>query len=312
MQFGDLQFVGHNLNRPESIIAEKNGTLWVSDKQGIVSRLDPEGKQQTLGDVGHEPNGLAMDTDGNLFNANIGTGKIYRMYRDCSYDVILDQINGEPIGAANFVFIDSKDRLWISISTREPVWFAAVAIPRPDGYIILIDENGPRIVADGIYFTNEIRLDAKEEYLYVAETMKCRILRFPLNEDGSLGEQQVFGPETLGFGAYVDGFTFDAEGNIWVTTVLRNGLMIITPDGEAYTVIEDPVDGALNNLVTKVQAGTLTPEELFACVGPHLQFPASVTFAGADLKTVYLGSLAMPHLVSFQSPIAGLAMRHWQ
>ena len=43
-------------------------------------------------------------------------------------------------------------------------------MPRPDGYIVLLDEKGARIVGDGIYFTNEIRLDAKEEFLYVAET----------------------------------------------------------------------------------------------------------------------------------------------
>ena len=43
-------------------------------------------------------------------------------------------------------------------------------MPRPDGYIVLLDGKGARIVGDGIYFTNEIRLDAKEEFLYVAET----------------------------------------------------------------------------------------------------------------------------------------------
>jgi hypothetical protein len=46
----------------------------------------------------------------------------------------------------------------------------AAAMPRPDGYIVLLDEKGARIIGDGIYFTNEIRLDAKEEFLSVAET----------------------------------------------------------------------------------------------------------------------------------------------
>ena len=32
-------------------------------------------------------------------------------------------------------------------------------------------------MADGIYATNEARLDPEERYLYVAETMKARILR---------------------------------------------------------------------------------------------------------------------------------------
>jgi len=61
-----------------------------------------------------------------------------------------------------------------------------------------------------------------------------------------------------------------------------------------------------------VAANALTPEAMFACVGPTLQFPSSVTFAGPDLRTVYLGSLAMPHLVTFESPVPGLPMRHWR
>ena len=312
LQLDELQFIGQDLSRPESIIAEKDGTLWISDARGIVTRLDPDGTQTLLGDIGHEPNGLAMDTEGNLYNANVGDGKFYKVYRDGSYEVLLEQIEGKPLGSPNFVFIDSLDRLWLSVSTREPNWFTAAASPRPDGYIILIDENGPRIVGDGIYFPNEIRLDAEEKYLYVAETSKCRMLRFPVNQDGTLGEKEVFGPETLGSGAYVDGFTFDAEGNIWVTTVIRNGLIIIAPDGEAHTVFEDPVDEAIRNIVTNIGAGTLAPEDMFACAGATLQFPASVTFAGSDLKTVYMGSLAMPHLITFQSPTPGLPMRHWQ
>lgn len=312
LDLSELEFVGGGLARPESIIAEADGTLWISDgSQGGVTRMDADGTQRIVGEMGGESNGLAMDGEGNLYIANIDNGVFYKMYRDGTHEELLSEIDGEPVGAANYVFIDSQDRLWLSVSTRELPWFPAVSSPRPDGYIILIDENGPRIVADGIWFTNEIRMDANEEYLYAAETMERRMIRFPVLEDGSLGEREVFGPDGLGHGAFVDGFTFDAEGNIWVTTVIRNGLMIITPDGDAHTVFEDPNLAALDHGVAQIAAGALTPEEMFACVGATLQFPASLTFAGPDLKTVYIGSLAMPHLVSFQSPVAGLPMRHW-
>ena len=60
-----------------------------------------------------------------------------------------------------------------------------------------------------------------------------------VHEDGSLGNREVFGSENLGYGAYVDGFAFDIEGNLWVTTVWRNGLIIITPDGEYHFVFEE-------------------------------------------------------------------------
>ena len=118
----------------------------------------------------------------------------------------------------------------MAFSTREPHWWPAAASPRPDGYIVLLDEKGPRVVRDDIYFTNEIRLDSSEEYLYVAETMKARIIRFRVQPDGSLTDKEVFGPDGLSVGGAVDGFAFDAEGNVWVTMVLRNGVGIITTE----------------------------------------------------------------------------------
>ncbi len=312
LSLDDIEFFASDLARPESVLAEKDGTLWISDQRGVMTRRDPDGTQTTLGNIGHEPNGLAMDSKGNFYNANIGDGKIYKVARDGTAEVILEELDGQPLGAANFVFVDSQDRLWISISTREPIWFIACAAPRPDGYIILIDENGPRIVGDGIYFPNEIRLDADEKYLYVAETMKARMLRYPVNPDGTLGEQEVFGPDALAEGGYVDGFALDEEGNVWVTTILRNGLMIITADGQhAHTVFEDIRPEAIANAEAKVVSNSLTPEDMFACMGPRLQFPASITFAGPDLKTVLMGSLGMPHLLKFESPVAGLPMAHW-
>ncbi len=311
LDVSELTFAFSGLSRPESIIAEKNGALWVSDNRGGVTHIDPNGVMRTIGDIGGDTNGLAMDGAGNLYIAHIEHGKIYKMDKSGNHTVILDEINGQPLGAANYVFIDSKDRLWISISSRAVPWFLAAAAPRPDGYIILIDEKGPRIVADGIYFTNEVRMDADERYLYAAETMGNRVLRYPVLDDG-LGEAEVFGPSQFPLGGYPDGITFDAEGNLWVTHIIRNGLGVITPDGDHHMVFEDVNQPALENAVKLVEQNALTPEAMFACVGPTIQFPASLTFAGPDLKTAYVGSLAMPHLVKFQSPVAGLPMRHWQ
>ncbi len=312
LDLSQLKFVHEGLSRPESVLAEKDGTLWTSDNRGGVTHIAPDGTMKTVGSMGGDPNGLAMDSKGNIYIANIEDGNVYKMDRQGNTEVILNEIDGQPLGAANYVFIDSKDRLWISVSTRMIPWFISVAGGLSDGYIVLIDEKGPRIVADGIRFTNEIRMDAAEEYLYAAETMGRRILRYRVHEDGSLGEAETFGPSNLGFGGYPDGFTFDAEGNIWVTLITRNGVSVITPDGELHTVFEDVNEAALPTAVSLIEQKALTPEAMFACVGATIQFPVSLTFAGPDLKTVYLGSLAMPYLTTFQSPVAGLPMRHWQ
>jgi gluconolactonase len=241
LDVGELGWTGQDLQRPESGVAEPDGTLWVSDGRGGVMRIDPDGGQALLAGWGGEPNGLAIDPDGNLVTANIALGRVQRMTRDGQASTVLEEVDGQRTTSANFVFYDRQGRLWLTCLTREDHWWPAVADARPDGFIVLVDGRGARIVADGIYATNEARLDAEERYLYVAETMKARILRFPVRADGSLGEREVFGPDGLGRGGFVDGFSFDAEGNLWVTTVVRNGLGVLTRDGDWHVVVEDPM-----------------------------------------------------------------------
>ncbi len=94
--------------------------------------------------------------------------------------------------------------------------------------------------------------------------------------------------------------------------VLRNGLWILNPDGEPQVVFEEPNEPALAHFAGQVAAGALTPADFFATAGKTIQFPTSVTFAGPDLQTVYMGSLLMPHLLTFRSPVPGLPLCHWR
>lgn len=307
----DLSYYGENLSRPECVLAQKNGTLWVSDNRHAITEIKSDGTQSNWGESG-ETNGITMDKHGNIYFVDWEHNQVLKMLPDGAIELVLDKLNGEPLGPTNYVLADSQGRLWVAISTRRHPWFVAAVDPQPDGHILLIDQNGARMVADGITFTNEVRLDKDEKYLYVAETMACKISRFPVNEDGSLGEKETFGPESLGDTHYVDGFSLDSEGNVWVTTVLRNGLMIIdAKTQEAHTVFEDPNEAALEAAYKAVEKKALTPEQMFACAGSTLQLITSINFAGEDLKTVYMGSLAMNKLVTFQSPVAGLPLVHW-
>src|SRR5260370_399592 len=142
--------------------------LWLTVEQGV-----PGGEQK----------GLAMPEDAIIYADNIGTATIQKMHPDGRAEEFLTEVGDVKLTSADFVFRDSKNRLWMAFSTREQSWWSAAARPRPDGYIVLLDEKGPRIVGDGIYFTNEIRLAAQEENLYVAETLMSRILRFALQPD---------------------------------------------------------------------------------------------------------------------------------
>lgn len=282
----DIRYVGKGLSRPECIVAEPDGTLWAADDRAAVTRIDPDGRQTLLGSMRGAPNGLAMDCNGILYVANIGDGKLYRLQRDGRHEVILDSLEGKRLGAVNFVYIDFRDRLWVTVSTVTEPRSLAVNNRIPDGYILLIDEHGPRKVAEGLFFTNEVRIDADGRFLYIVETGAGRVSRQPLAQDGSLGPRASFGPDPLFTGARTDGIAFDAAGNLWVTEVTRNALVVITPEGEAHTIFEDPD-------------------------GKTVLFPASLTFGGPGLRAAYIGSIKMDRIACFEAPVSGAPLRHW-
>lgn len=307
LQAEDFTAVGRDLVRPESVACERDGTLWISDARAAVTRIAPDGTQALLGEVLGEPNGLALTPEGDLLVAAMSGGKVFRVARDGATSMFLGDLHGQPLGAVNFVLRDGHGRTWVAVSTRNQPWPEALSRPDSTGYIIRIDEQGRAdIAADGLTFCNEIRLDASGQFLYAAETLRSRILRFPVRADGSLGPQEVFGPESLGPGGYVDGFTFDAEGNLWFTLICRNAIGVLTPEGEAHMVFEDPQPQALARLEAGLAAGAVTLGDLAQCAGNTLKLPTSLTFGGPDLRTCYVGSLLMSHLPSFRAPVPGL------
>ncbi len=283
----DVSYIGEGLNRPESVLAERSGTLWVSDNTCGVTRIDPDGRQSRIGTMGGNPNGLAMAADGSLFVANVIDGALYRLRRDGRCETVVDRFEGRPLGAVNFVLRDGEgDRLWLSVSTWSPPVNGRVNPTTADGYILRIEGGKAELAAQGFLHTNELRIDRARRFLYVAETRRGRILRLPLSAAGTLGSPEPFGPDPLFPGALPDGLAFDVEGNLWVSEVTRNGIHVIAPDGACHCVFEDPH-------------------------GQTLPFPSSLAFGGPDLKTVYLGSVRMTRLARFTAPIAGEPLAHW-
>lgn len=323
-----MRFVGHDLQRPECILAERDGTLWSADARGGVMRIAPDGAQTLVTQApdphfdlsasaadslltGTLPNGLAFAANGDILISNFGTDRLERMTRGGETRVMLDSIDGKPLGKVNFVLRDSRDRIWITISTMINPWSDAIRPDLADGAVILLDDKGARVVADGFHFTNEIRLDANEEWLYVAETTARRVTRLRVRADGSLTDREVFGPPSLGTGA-IDGICFDAYGNLWATMIFADRLVAITPDGELLELMDDGDPQGTAAFEAAFASGDPVPfEVLMGATGKICPWLASVTFGGPDLKIAYLGGLRSTNIPSFQSPVAGLPMVHW-
>jgi gluconolactonase len=323
-----MGYVGHDLQRPECILAERDGTLWSADARGGVVRISPDGDQSIVTEhwsdrfesaatdgsrylQGTLPNGLAFARNGDFLISNFGTDRLEMMSRDGRSTVLADEIDGQPIGKVNFVLRDSLDRIWITVSTRKTNWMDALRTDLADGYLARYDRGGVHVVADGFRFTNEIRFDANEEFLYVVETTGGCITRLRIDRDGRATDREIFGPTTLGPGAWPDGIAFDSYGNLWGTLVYSDKLFVLTPEGDLRILLDegDPLRvGALEDAFIQ---NRVTEDVLFATGRGLAPWMASVTFGGPDLQTVYIGSLKGSCIPYFRAPVAGLPMVHW-
>ena len=325
-----IRTIGHDLQRPECILAERDGTLWAADARGGAMRIDADGTQTLITPrverqqaeavsasfddryvqaQGSLPNGMCFLANGDILIANWGTDHVEVMTRDGRLRTLFTEIDGRPMGKTNFVARDSKGRIWLTVTTRMHPWTESINADVPDGYIALIDERGIRIVAEGFGGTNEVRLDANEEWLYVVESNARRISRLRIQPDGALTHREVYGPSQLE--GFPDGFAFDAFGNLWVTLIMTDKLVAITPEGELLTLLDDSNPAATAELNRHYAARTLTPEIMAATHGTLAPWMASLTFGGPDLKTVYLGSLRGTTIPYFTAPVAGLPLIHW-
>lgn len=328
VDLSSIAYVGEGLQRPECILAEPDGSLWSADARGGVVHIRPDGTQQVItqhaeaafsGAVSEEerftkgtlPNGLAFARNGDVIISNFGTDRLEVMTRTGETRVLVDQIDGEPIGKVNFVLRDSRDRLWLTVSTRIKNWMSAISPNIRDGFVALYDRGRLRIVADNIAFTNEVRLDAREEWLYVVETCGPFVSRFRVAADGSLSGREIFGPSD--HGAFIDGIAFDDYGNLWGTHVMCDRIFAITPEGDLRIILDDDNNSEPGRrLMQAFRDDAVTAEHMLACGGTIAPWFASVTFGGADLRNVYIGSLRGSRIPYFHSPVAGLPMVHWR
>lgn len=325
---GAIQYVGRDLQRPECILAEPDGTLWSADARGGVVRIAVDGSQDVITQrrsahfehAGSEatrylngtlPNGLAFDKNGDFLISNFGTDCLEIMSRDGTTRVLADDIDGAPIGKVNFVLRDSRDRIWITVSTRVKNWMHALRTDLPDGYLARFEDGRFRIVADGFHFTNEIRFDANEEFLYVVETTGGCITRLRIDDRGEVRGREIFGPRSLGAGAWPDGIAFDSAGNLWGTLVYSDKLFVLTPEGDMRVLLDEGDPARVGALEQAFLDNAVTEEVLFATGRGMAPWMASVTFGGPDLRTVYLGSLKGSRIPYFQAPVPGLPMVHW-
>lgn len=319
MDLDSLAFLGEGLCRPECVLAHRSGALFCSDSRGNggVAIIRPSGEidRITAKDIARplHPNGIAMLADGAFLIAHLGVkegdGGVWRLDGDGHVSPFLIELGGVPLPPTNFALLDTAGRVWISVSTRlHPRWRAYRA-DADDGFVILVDGRGARIVADGLGYTNECVVDVENGLFYINETFSRRISRFRIAADGSLMDHVIVAE--FGAGTYPDGLSLDAEGGMWITSVISNRLIHIQPNGRQTIMLEDADATYLAKVETSFTAGRMNLADINGMPDSRLKNLSSLAFAGLDLTLGVLGSLGNDRLATVQMPVRGRAPAHF-
>ena len=313
----DLSFHGKGLSRPECVLAHKSGLLfapcWIGN--GGVSVVSAAGRTSHIlaNDVSNplKPNGIALEAGGSFLLAHMGAkrGAIIRLFSDGRTEVVTDTVDGAPMPPVNFVTLDRQGRLWITVSTR--------VTPRADdyrkrastGFIAIHENNVTRIVADGLGYTNEVAFSADEKTVWVNETFARRTSAFSIDDNAVLSKKVT--TASYEKGTFPDGLAPDSKGGVWVTSIISNRVIHLDGQGGSSVVLEDSDAEHLDWVEQAFQTDALGREHLDKSVSSKLHNISNIAFGGPDLRTAYLGCLLGDQIASFESPVAGLALPHW-
>ena len=312
----DVAFVGSGLVRPECVLVTASGHVHTADWRGGVATLEPDGSATLVtgapgGDRPLRPNGIALTAERTFLLADLGetAGGVFELRRDGSVRPRIERVDGVDLPPTNFVSIDTRGRLWITVSTRMRPRALAYRADVADGFIVLVDGRGARIAADGLGYTNEALVSPDGRWLYVNETFARRLTRFRVADDGALSARETV--TTFGAGTYPDGLAFDADGHVWITSIVSNRVIRVAPDGGQTLIVEDADPAHVQWAEQAYRTNALGRAHLDTRAGRRLANISSLAFGGPDLRTAYLGCLLGDAIATFRTSVAGHPPVHW-
>jgi gluconolactonase len=230
------------------------------------------------------PNGLTLDPQGRVVWCAMPDRRVMRLEADGTRTVVAEKYDGKRFSGPNDVVYRSDGTLYFTDSI---FGLRGAEHGRQSPYREL-PFNGVFMVRNGTVSLlvkdaalggdpNGIALSPDEKYLYVSADYN-RIMRYELNDDGTLGAGSVFRD-----GETSDGMKVDRLGNVYTTAVWEGEVRITSPEGKRLGVIRLP--------------GSSAEPQAQVCA-------TNLAFGDADSKGLYI--TACEHVYRLQMKVAGI------
>ena len=208
------------------------------DGKTISSYLEKSGYTGSAPFTGMEPgcNGLALDKEGYLHLCCHGDRAVKRIGADGKAVVLVDKFNGKRLNSPNdLVFKKNGDIYFTDPPYGLPKQWDDAGRELEFCGVYRLSKGKLTALTDSMTRPNGLAFSPDEKFLYVAQSdPKAAIWKkFPVKEDGTLGEGKVFFDSTEWVGkqkGLPDGLKVDQAGNVWATG--PGGVIVFSPEGK--------------------------------------------------------------------------------
>lgn len=204
-----------------------------SDEAGLSVFRDPS----------NMTNGNTYDHEGRMLSCEHATSRVTRTESDGSIIVIASHFDGKELNSPNDIVVRKDGSIWFTDPTYgRQANTGLLREPELDfrGVFRLDPANGELTLARSDFeMPNGLAFTLDHEEIYVADTPRKHVRKFPIQANGTLAEGEVFAHSTGEGPGAPDGLKIDSRGHIFCAG--PGGVHIYHPDdGACLGVIETP------------------------------------------------------------------------
>ena len=282
---------------PNGAAVGKDGGIYVCNDGGFKWEPIRLPNGQTLSIGGNQPKNY---TGGKLQKVDSATGEVTDLYTSCT-ERAFPPPQGPKIWNPPFLLRGLDD---LVVDASGGIWFTDYGKQRPDSkdvtgvYYASPDGKSIKQMIYPLDSPNGIGLSPCGKKLYVALTFARKVLWYDIPEPGVIEPNAgvIDGSNLLTAKlegqSILDSMALDEEGNVYVATMLPDGLAPMSNGGISVIKPNGDVDFI----------------QLILPNGDFAPMPSNICFGGKDMKTAYVTCGASGHLLKMPAKIPGLEL----
>ncbi|MDD2724372.1 MAG: SMP-30/gluconolactonase/LRE family protein [Methylovulum sp.] len=275
-----IHFIKDGFDGTEGPIAAVDGSgsvLFTETKANRITRIAPDTTISTFLENTNGANGLAFNSNGELFAVQTLKTKVGIIYPPGKEKTLSENFEGTAYQRPNDLVLAKNGGIYFTDSGTRPSKENPTPPASTPGVYYIAPDGEVKRLANDIKRPNGIQLSTDEKVLYVANTDGEHILAYDVTADGSIGTKRNFAKlagwgktETGDWASGADGLAVDAKGRLYVAS--SAGIEVFGDKGDALGVIPLP------------------------------KKPQNLAFAGKDKKTLYAVGRGAAYKIAVLTP----------